>query len=181
VEPPGIAALLVPVTGAGEELEPTDSMVAFTSIAPWSTVFIMASSISIFTMASLATFTVAALSAAAFAAMASSVVLVSAAFSATAAATETSLAIEADQLLLNPLGAIDVATLGSGCDSVATRGAYCSNCEGAQTAGGVMKSTEDGSRLNQPSKAPTTCRIKSESRSCSSRVVSLSLVYIQAR
>jgi hypothetical protein len=120
VEPPGIAALLVPVTGAGEELEPTDSMVAFTSIAPWSTVFIMASSISIFTMASLATFTVTALSTAAFAAMASSIVLVSAAFSATAAATETSLAIEADQLLLNPLGAVDVATLGSGCNSVAT-------------------------------------------------------------
>jgi hypothetical protein len=67
------------------------------------------------------------------AAMASSVVLVPAAFSAAAAAIETSLAIEADPLLPNQPGAVDTATLRLGNDVVATLGACCPNSGGPLT------------------------------------------------
>jgi hypothetical protein len=43
-----------------------------------------------------------------------------------------------------------------------------------------MKSTEDGSRLNFPSRVPSTSEDKSDPRPCSSRVVSLSLMYNHA-
>jgi hypothetical protein len=65
--------------------------------------------------------------------VASSAVLISAAFSATAATAETSLAIEADPLQPDPLGAVDVTTLGPGCDAVATPGACCPNSGGPLT------------------------------------------------
>jgi hypothetical protein len=129
VEPHGVAALLVPTVGSGEELEPelVDSTVAFAPVALWSVVSITDSSSAAFvafvTMAlSAAAFTTAAFSAA-FATTASSAVLISAAFSAATAAVETSLAVEADLLLPNPLGATDAATLGSGRGVVATPGA----------------------------------------------------------
>jgi hypothetical protein len=118
VEPHGVATLLVPTVGSGEELEPelVDSTVAFAPAALWSVVSIADSSsatlVAFVTMTlSAAAFTTAA-SSAAFATTASSVVLILTAFSAATAAVETSLAVEADLLLPNPPGATDAATLG---------------------------------------------------------------------
>jgi hypothetical protein len=153
VEPPSIATLLDPVVGAGEELEPepnldpTDPTMVLAAAAPWSAVFIVTTSTAAFATASsaayvtvalsattffivalsVATFTTAA-SSATFTAAASSTVFVLAAFSATATAAKTSLTIKAD-----PSGAINTATLGSGCSAVATPGPCCPNSEGPLT------------------------------------------------
>jgi hypothetical protein len=74
--------------------------VAFAPTAPWSVVFITASS---------ATFTV----------ITSSVVLISVAFLAAAADVETSLTAKSDSLPPEPSGAVAATTLGSGCGVVA--------------------------------------------------------------
>jgi hypothetical protein len=92
--------------------------VVFAPAAPWSAVFITATSAATFTMASSAAFVVAALSAATFATVA---------FSATVAGAETSLAVEADLLPPDLPGAINAAKLWSGCAPVATLGACCPN------------------------------------------------------
>jgi hypothetical protein len=146
VEPPSAAALLDPTAGVGEELEsnPTDATVVLVVVAPWYAVFIAAASVVTFATASSAAFVTAALSVAtfsdvalsaealsaanftvaasstAFAAVASSTVLISASFSAATTAVETSLSVWVD-----PLGAINAATLRSGCGALATLGTYC--------------------------------------------------------
>jgi hypothetical protein len=62
VEPPDATALLVPTAGVGEEPEPepTDSTVALTPAAPWSAIFIAASSTTIIVVATSTAFAVAA-------------------------------------------------------------------------------------------------------------------------
>jgi hypothetical protein len=113
---------LVPTAGAGEEPEPepTNSIVAFASVALWSTVFDVAPSIAVFTVASSATvFTTATFASATssvfFTAVASSVVHASTTFPViTDAAVEASLAVEVDLSPSDPPGALDATALGSG-------------------------------------------------------------------
>jgi hypothetical protein len=140
VELPDAAALLDPTAWAGEELEPTDSTVVFAAAAPWSTVFITVASVATFVATALsavafstaATFAIVA-SSAAFTTVASSDVLVSTAFSVVATAAESSIAVEADPLPPDPSDVVNAATVGSGCDAVATLEAYCLDSGGTLT------------------------------------------------
>jgi hypothetical protein len=122
--------------GEESDLDPTNPVVVLGAVAPWPAVFTATASVDTFAMASmaafitvalsaatfsttalsLATFSVVALSAAtftvaassaAFTVVTSSAVLISTAFSVTAAATETSLTVEEDPMPLDLLGAID--------------------------------------------------------------------------